>query len=324
MDNPRISVIVPVYNAENYIQRCVDSILSQTFTDFELILINDGSRDTTLDICNAYLNKDSRVRVMNKQQGGVSSARNLGLENAKGEWITFIDADDWIEKDYLGHLMSADTNADIIVAGFQYVNGEGEQLRCSKRVRASLSPVLSFDELFLLPHLMTTPWGKLYRMGVIRTNCLRFNERMKMGEDTCFVNAYLCHVKNLVFVEYTEYKYLFNPGAGLGRKYKMSTSDFLYHYTHIIHTMEKVSVSLKTSLQRSIDNEKKFFFNLYIEILKNLQLSELKEYGKQCKELNLLEYEPLTWGYKKRLLLRMAVFSPLVFYVVTKLLNNKN
>lgn len=216
--------------------------------------------------------------------------------------------------------MSAASNADMVVAGFQYVNSDGEQLRYSKRVGAALSPLLSYDELFLLPHLMSTPWGKLYRMGVIRNYSLRFDERMRIGEDTCFVNAYLCHAKNMVFVEYTEYKYLFNPVSGLGRKYKMTTSDFLYHYTSIINSMEKASASLKTSLQSSIDKEKKIFFNLYIEILKNLQLSELREYGKQCKELNLVKYEPPTWGYKKRLLLRMAVFSPLVFYVVAKLL----
>ena len=320
MDNPKISVIVPVYNAEAGLRKCVDSILSQTFTNLELLLIDDGSKDKSGEICDEYAQHDNRVHVFHKINGGVSSARNLGIEEARGEWIAFIDADDWIEKEYIGHLMSAATNADIVVAGFQYVNRDGEQLRLSKRVGAALSPLLSYDELFLLPHLMSTPWGKLYRMGVIRNYSLRFDERMRIGEDTCFVNAYLCHAKNMVFVEYTEYKYLFNPVSGLGRKYKMSTSDFLYHYTSIVNSMEKASASLKTSLQSSIDKEKKFFFNLYIEILKNLQLSELREYGKQCKELNLVKYEPPTWGYKKRLLLRMAVFSPLVFYVVAKLL----
>ena len=97
--NPKISVIVPVYNVEKYLHRCVDSILAQTFNDFELLLIDDGSKDKSGAICDEYAAKDSRVRVFHKENGGVSSARNLGLENAKGDWIIFIDSDDWIADD---------------------------------------------------------------------------------------------------------------------------------------------------------------------------------------------------------------------------------
>lgn len=94
---PKISVIVPVYNAEKYLHRCIDSILAQTFIDFELLLINDGSKDNSGKICDEYAAKDNRIRVFHKENGGVSSARNLGLDNAKGEWVTFVDSDDWIE-----------------------------------------------------------------------------------------------------------------------------------------------------------------------------------------------------------------------------------
>ena len=90
----KISIIVPVYNTEKYLRRCVDSILAQTFTDFELLLINDGSTDSSGAICDEYTQKDSRVRVFHKENGGVSSACNLGLDNARGEWITFEDSDD--------------------------------------------------------------------------------------------------------------------------------------------------------------------------------------------------------------------------------------
>lgn len=95
---PKISVIVPVYNTEKYLHRCIDSILAQTFTDFELLLIDDGSKDNSGTICDEYAAKDSRVRVFHKKNGGVSSARNLGLDNASGEWVTFVDSDDWIGK----------------------------------------------------------------------------------------------------------------------------------------------------------------------------------------------------------------------------------
>lgn len=92
--NPKISVIIPVYNTENYLRECLDSILAQTFTDFEVLVINDGSTDGSVEICDEYAQKDARVKVFHKENGGVSSARNLGLDNAKGEWIAFVDSDD--------------------------------------------------------------------------------------------------------------------------------------------------------------------------------------------------------------------------------------
>ena len=94
MNNPKVSVIVPVYNVEKLLQRCIDSILAQTFTDFELLLIDDGSKDKSGEICDEYAAKDSRIRVFHKQNGGVSTARNLGIDKAQGEWIYFVDSDD--------------------------------------------------------------------------------------------------------------------------------------------------------------------------------------------------------------------------------------
>ena len=107
---PKISVIVPVYKAEKYICRCVDSILAQTFTDFELLLIDDGSPDNSGAICDEYAASDSRVKVFHKENGGVSSARNVGLDNACGEWITFVDADDWIAETFIAGLYTPITN----------------------------------------------------------------------------------------------------------------------------------------------------------------------------------------------------------------------
>ena len=96
-----ISIIVPIYNAEQYLHRCIDSILHQNYTDFELLLIDDGSKDASGAICDEYAAKDTRVRVFHKENGGVSSARNLGLDNAQGEYITFCDADDYVDQEWL-------------------------------------------------------------------------------------------------------------------------------------------------------------------------------------------------------------------------------
>ena len=121
---PVVSIIVPVYNTEKFLHRCIDSILTQTYTDFELLLIDDGSKDSSGTICDEYAAKDVRVRVFHKENGGVSSARNMGLDNARGEWITFVDSDDWIDDNYLEALYGACivSGSDIVFCGFRVVD----------------------------------------------------------------------------------------------------------------------------------------------------------------------------------------------------------
>lgn len=120
MENPKISVIVPVYNVEKYLHRCVDSILAQTFKDFELLLIDDGSKDRSGDICDEYAKLDERVKVWHKENGGVSSARQVGLNNAVGEYIIHADPDDWVNANMLEEMygMAKDREADIVLADF--------------------------------------------------------------------------------------------------------------------------------------------------------------------------------------------------------------
>ena len=116
MNNPEVSIIVPVYNVEKYLPRCIDSILAQTSTNFELILIDDGSTDKSGMICDEYAKKDNRIKVFHKENGGVSSARNIGLDNASGEWLAFIDPDDAVDKEYLS--LPELCKADVIEKSF--------------------------------------------------------------------------------------------------------------------------------------------------------------------------------------------------------------
>ena len=124
MDNELISVVVPIYNVENYLRYCLDSIVSQTYQDFECLLINDGSPDNSADICREYVGKDARFKYFEKENGGVSSARNLGIEHSEGEYITFIDPDDWVESDYLEVLYRAllEEQADIAISTYKQFN----------------------------------------------------------------------------------------------------------------------------------------------------------------------------------------------------------
>ncbi|MCQ2424558.1 MAG: glycosyltransferase [Lachnospiraceae bacterium] len=202
---PEISIIVPVYKVEQYLPRCIDSILAQTFTDFELLLIDDGSPDNCGKICDDYAAKDARVRVFHKENGGVSSARNLGLDNAVGKYIGFVDSDDYIFPKMYETLLSC----------FAY----DVQLSCvsvyTDQHRESSSPViLNSDETIetcFLSSMWTTIWNKLFLREYV--DHLRFDISLQIAEDVLFLSQYLKRVRSSCFINSTLYVYCDNQSS---------------------------------------------------------------------------------------------------------------
>lgn len=177
-----ISIIIPIYNAELYLHRSIDSILSQTYTDIEVLLVDDGSTDRSGELCDEYANKDSRVRVFHKINEGVSSARNVGLDNAKGQWITFVDADDWIDKNMYQELYNTavSTQADIVLCSFYEYHGLGKTFLIeaisteSDKIEILRNYILSFTALWnMLVHRTLYDTYKL-RIPKHITNCEDF------------------------------------------------------------------------------------------------------------------------------------------------------
>ena len=161
MKMPEISIIVPVYNTEKWLRRCVDSILAQTFKDFELLLIDDGSTDNSGTICDEYVGKDPRVRVFHKSNGGVSSARNLGLNNVRGKYIAFCDSDDWVENNYLSVLSDNDKCCYTVVIERHALNEQRKII--SKSIEESAVIILKY----FCPYFQT-PYNKLFLNSIIQ------------------------------------------------------------------------------------------------------------------------------------------------------------
>ena len=209
-----ISIIVPIYNVEKYLRQCLDSIQDQTYQNFECLLINDGSSDNSADICREYVSKDSRFRYIEKENGGVSSARNLGIEHSKGEYITFIDSDDWVDSDYLEVLYTAliDENADISVSTYKrfhmadncwYVHSF--QRGYEKRVFTNQELIDEFIDLDTFDYSYRYVCGKLVRKCLL--DKIAFNEMTTLGEDMEFwLKLYLISNK-VVFVNRDSYIY---------------------------------------------------------------------------------------------------------------------
>lgn len=162
---PIISVIVPVYKVEDYLDRCVESILAQTFTDFELILVDDGSPDNCPAMCDAWAEKDSRIKVIHKENGGLSDARNVGFAASCGEWISFIDSDDYVHPAMLQALHDAVQKFDVKVSSCGFIRTEGESLERDQALEAKL---WSAEDFYMQRNVnATVAWGKLYHRSVV-------------------------------------------------------------------------------------------------------------------------------------------------------------
>ena len=192
---PMVSIIVPVYNAEQYLRRCVDSILNQEYTDFEVFLVNDGSTDSSGDICEEYGNKDTRVNVIQKENTGVSDSRNLALDRARGKYLQFLDSDDWITPDATRLFVRAaeEYGCDMVISDFYRVVGE----RLSPKGDIEEEGVLTQEEF--AAHMMENPadfyygvlWNKLYRWDMVEEDSLRRDTNIIWCEDFLFNLDYI-------------------------------------------------------------------------------------------------------------------------------------
>ena len=196
IESPQISIIIPIYNVERYLRQCIDSILAQTFTDFELLLIDDGSPDGCPAICDEYAGKDARIRVFHKQNGGVTSARNKGLDNAKGNWIIYIDGDDWIEPTYVEELYNAAINneADIAICGFRFVYEDGSSVIEHPTIwddnkQASLNRYIA--------SIWTTACGSIQKSSLYKDNGVQSPKGLTFCEDFHLM-VRLCYFANKV------------------------------------------------------------------------------------------------------------------------------
>ena len=195
-----VSIIIPVYNAEHTLCKCLDSILEQDFNNYEIILVNDGSKDSSLDICNEYGSKHHNISVINQNNAGVSSARNAGLDIAKGDWITFIDSDDYIE---VGFFNCLDTyNEDLIILNSKNLSPSGNisdsLFSKTNNQLHEKSNITHFISNNIDNTLYRAPWAKFYKKELIQD--IRFDTNMKIGEDSHFVFRYLCNIKTMSYL----------------------------------------------------------------------------------------------------------------------------
>ncbi len=246
MESEKISIVVPMYNTEAQINKSIDSLLQQSYTDFEIIVVNDGSTDNSLSLCREAYGGNPRIKIIDKANGGVSDARNAGMRAAAGKYITFVDADDWVEPDYLTRLYNdlTQNSADISVADYKI---ETTDVKKTAKIHIEKSKLVcgpQVMECFFNVQISTAVWGKLYRRDLIEN--LQFPVGMKIGEDAFFVYHALRRAKTVSLTAEKLYHYWVDNVNSLTNNYFANLDYDAAHFTTLI--LEDVSENLPDML----------------------------------------------------------------------------
>lgn len=244
MEIMKYSFIVPVYKSEGSIARCIESVLEQKEPRFELILVDDGAPDKSGQICEEYAQKDSRIHVLHQENRGVSAARNAGVRVAKGEYIVFLDSDDYIDGDYLYHLNIIGNDFDIVVGGYIIENETGKVM--TKRIY--MEQLIDTSEKTTVKDCfedggLNYVWGRIIRTDIIRKNRIRFDEKLQLAEDTVFMLEVLACAKQIYFMPYVEYHYV---------KYGHQTLTSQYQDKELVSKLENVQNAIYKRLSHII------------------------------------------------------------------------
>ena len=290
---PNLSIIVPIYNSSSYLRGCIDSILSQSYTNFELLLIDDGSTDESGVICDKYVEKDARVRVFHKVNGGVSSARNIGLENATGEYVYFPDSDDFVIKFALELLIDGiNKECSFAVGGYEVYD---EEEACIYSVRDIGEGIMSRDKM-LMQFFAPSPyryqgylWNKLFKRSIIELHNIRFEPSIRFNEDRLFCARYVCALAKTDKVHYNWkpiYKYVQRSTSAMVSLEQRFNPDFITDLEafvkigetlHAVHCEKYILDAYSTSMLQS--------YARFISMMREFKVNDLKLVTKSIKLL---------------------------------------
>lgn len=244
---PLFSIIVPVFNSEQYIEKCIDSILKQTFSDFEIVIVNDGSTDSSLEICQEIAKKDKRIRVFTQKNMGASAARNLGLKKATGDYVQFVDADDTITVDCLesiARLVQQYNNPDVIEYRLRYISPKGDEKILGTTLQPGVYERSFIQDSFLPVHLFCKEDTALYyniynvlrfiRRELLEAKNLHFNSKIRRWEDWLFAIKVFNSANNMVVTQDVLYNYIGHEEGGLGGRYNAET------YKYVIEALREI------------------------------------------------------------------------------------
>ncbi|MGQ7458213.1 glycosyltransferase family 2 protein [Streptococcus suis] len=314
-----VSIVLPVYNVENYILDCLDSIKAQTYSNFEVIIINDGSKDRSVEYCLDYCNQDSRFKIIHKPNGGLSDARNVGIEHTRGDYLVFIDSDDFVSPNLLSHLVDTLESNQSDIAIIDPVHYYSNREYINKDIFIAQTKLKNFNrddalqEMFYQKSFLVSAWGKLYRKELF--NGIQFPIG-KLFEDSAIMYLLFDKCKTITYSDAKLYAYVHRDDSITTKKFSERDLDILEITDSILDHYRKQSniyksaVAYKTSacfrILLNAPNEPKF------ENVKN-----------QCKQFILSNWKSILFDKNVRLKNKLALilvrfFSPFVSFIYAR------
>ena len=320
----KVSVIVPVYNVEKYLVKCLDSIINQTYKDIEIILVDDGSTDNSGKICDKYALKDERIYVIHNSNSGVSYARNCGINKAKGKYILFIDSDDFIDKNYVQELMFPiqREDYDLVICNVNdfYIDKNINECR---NIKEELLIGNFFDDYWYLINLLRVPVVKLYKTDIIKTYNILFPENIVSGEDQIFNFKYYNFVRKYKFINKALYNYFHRENNSLSKIRTLKTFEML---------KEKLYIERDFLETKKVKNRELILNNHIIDTVVNFSVLEqynnsYKDFKRRILDLKKILYETDKYSNIKRYFtmkgLKNNIIFPIYCYCILKYYKKK-
>lgn len=289
--NLLVTVIVPIYNAEKYLGECIDSIVNQTYKNIEIILVNDGSKDKSIDICQEYANKDARIKIIDKQNSGVSDTRNEGIAKSNGDYLMFVDSDDTIDKMCVEKMVNESREKTFIIGNILRYKGKYEKIQNYNNTTKEYSKI---DFLLLYKKmLINAPVARLYDANIIKNNNICFNRKISLGEDLLFNFEYLNNIEKITLISDYMYYYRLGNNNSLSSKYysnmyeiqKKLCNEFrkFFQYHPNKKEIDKESINFYTTIvSNEFHNSKNSFVKNYFNARKIMKdkdyMSKIFEY----------------------------------------------
>ena len=291
----KLSVIIPVYKAENTIRRCLDSLLNQPHDDVEIIVINDGSPDSSAEICSSYTEKHPEIRYIEKENGGVSTARNMGLDIARGDYVAFVDSDDWVYDNYFSTILThlSENDWDLLQFSQNYTDGKNEKARIQESFESTDHKVI-FDKIveYMCHKHINKPIDKVYKRSIIEENHIRFHKDLCVGEDRTFNIVFSLNIKKWCIISDLIYWVSLENGESLSRQKRDNLDDQIsiaekYLFDVIeksCATQEEKEMLIKAinfDNMRAVYTKAKYLHNNNVGLF-----NRLKELNSYCKQVN--------------------------------------
>lgn len=319
-NKPLISVIIPAYNCEAYIESCISSLIKQSYDNIEIIVVNDGSKDKTLKICRKLSNRDKRIIVIDKENSGVAAARNAGLNEINGEYCTFVDSDDYVDSKFIEKLITLviSRNADIGVCGFVDENEQGVPFHQSEIFIEEEYFISGFTKKNFVPYVC---WQMIFKSALLNKKIpsIRFNENFSIKEDMLFINDLMVVSNKVAVIPDVLYHSVSRKGSLTDGLYNVSSwnkyKSSIYVYEYALNNSAQVR-----SLQKKVCYETlKEIAHMQNHMLKNrIKDEETYEYLRYLKKMAIKVFKQHKWGAKDQIILLMLIKAPQLYCTLKK------